>query len=107
MLQAGELAMMLSSGANHDPQIFKDPHDFRPGRENACTSAMNCHSDVWQCFLKLFLNLRLRDFSPGTMHLDKNLSSELGPKEKMSHFTILVFNVITLRNGATSNLALP
>lgn len=31
----GELAMLLSSGANHDPQIFKDPDDFRPGRENA------------------------------------------------------------------------
>ena len=31
---AGELAMLLSSGANHDPQIFKDPDDFRPGREN-------------------------------------------------------------------------
>ena len=31
---AGELAMLLSSGVNHDPQIFKDPDDFRPGREN-------------------------------------------------------------------------
>ncbi len=97
--------MLLSSGANHDPQIFKDPHDFRPGRENACTSAMNCHSDVW-CFAKLFLNLRLRGFSPGTMHLD-NLSGELGPKERMYHFTTSVFNVTTLRNGVTSNLALP
>lgn len=27
--------MILSSGANHDPKIFKEPHVFKPGRENA------------------------------------------------------------------------
>ncbi|CAE7730608.1 unnamed protein product, partial [Symbiodinium sp. CCMP2456] len=31
----GELTMMLSSGANHDPSVFKDAHKFIPGRENA------------------------------------------------------------------------
>ncbi|CAK9015418.1 Uncharacterized protein SCF082_LOCUS12748 [Durusdinium trenchii] len=33
--KTGELAMLLSSGANRDPQVFKNPHDFVPGRENA------------------------------------------------------------------------
>ncbi|OLP87424.1 hypothetical protein AK812_SmicGene31349 [Symbiodinium microadriaticum] len=31
----GELTMMLSSGANHDPSVFKDADKFIPGRENA------------------------------------------------------------------------
>eukprot|EP00439_Symbiodinium_sp_Y106_P074777 s367_g14.t1 len=31
----GELTMLLSSGANHDPSVFQDADKFIPGRENA------------------------------------------------------------------------
>ena len=31
--------MMLSSGANHDPSVFKDADKFIPGRENATCPA--------------------------------------------------------------------
>ena len=34
-VKEGQLAMILSSGANRDPQVFKNPHEFKPGRENA------------------------------------------------------------------------
>lgn len=33
--QPGDLAVLLSSGSNVDPAVFKDPHDFIPGRANA------------------------------------------------------------------------
>ncbi|CAJ1342911.1 unnamed protein product [Effrenium voratum] len=33
--RAGDLAFMLTSAANNDPLIFKDPSAFIPGRENA------------------------------------------------------------------------
>ena len=40
--RAGDLAFMLTSAANNDPLIFKDPSAFIPGRENASTSDLRC-----------------------------------------------------------------
>mmetsp|Transcript_74319 Transcript_74319/g.193613 ORF Transcript_74319/g.193613 Transcript_74319/m.193613 type:complete len:475 (+) Transcript_74319:71-1495(+) len=33
--QPGDIAVILSSGSNMDPNVFKEPHAFRPGRPNA------------------------------------------------------------------------
>jgi len=95
MAREGELAMMLSSGANHDPQIFKDPHDFRPGRENAerllswnnewgdfksCPTVAGCPAAPRGCpgtFLSMHIAMETVKFFTLTPDADSLRSSEL------------------------------
>lgn len=35
MLKPGDIGIVLTSGANRDPQVFEEPADFSPGRDNA------------------------------------------------------------------------
>ncbi|CAE8736853.1 unnamed protein product [Polarella glacialis] len=34
-VEAGQIGIIFSSAANKDPQVFRDPYNFVPGRENA------------------------------------------------------------------------